>query len=382
MTNMNMLNSTGLKSALALLSIISVFTTVDTARGCSPPDPGPGYFDLGAVEPDDGASNVAIDSAVVIELNYVESGRDMTVSITLTNEETGEQVDGEQFERYWDTTIVSFKPTEDLQPNTAYHVTATTTSLAERPAEATGVEELSTTFTTGASRLPPLSLNGTMRVELDEYERDYYPPCEGTCSCPPDGSITDTRATVFLPGASGGQGTRGYHATVTAMSDGGATVNVNATAVFGEAETELQLGFLRGEEKYSPCFELRLRDLAEHTIEAQTLCLDTEIPALGEPMAIDAGNPTTLPEAGAPAPGDSASPVDQPDQDVNDATDAGKTRAPSKDHSTEDSARSTGSSCQLTSGRAGRFTGTSIAGLFALFTAAAGRRRRAGVSRR
>lgn len=278
----------------ALLSGAGALCMVQESEACSPPDPGPGYYDLGAEEPRDGADGVALDSSVVIDLNYVKSGRDMTVTVELSNADTGEVVDGEVVQGYWGSSQVRFYPTADLLPNTTYSVTARTTSRIERPSEASGVEELNTTFTTGTESLPALEIVGELGVELEDYQRDYHAPCDGTCSCPKTGIATDTRARLSLPGGRGGQKNHGYSVNVRATRDDGDTVNVESTLVEEEAGTLLELGHLREEAAYLPCFEVTLSDASQKLVDGQTVCLDAEIPAL------DTGKADPGSDAGAP----------------------------------------------------------------------------------
>src|SRR5690606_1794213 len=51
---------------------------------------------------------------------------------------------------------------------------------------------------------------------------------------------------------------------------------------FEDAGTVVELGYLRQDVAYAPCFEVTLSDLAGHQVAGQTVCPGTTLPELDE----------------------------------------------------------------------------------------------------
>ena len=289
----------------AVVSAGVVWSAPFPAEACSPPEPPPGYGGITRTAPSDGATGVATDAAVVLDLElYYEP----TVTVMVFDQGTTAPIAGSFQLTYWDRSFAYWVPAAPLQPETRYRVEAAVISQAARPAGAPGVPQLSFEFTTGAGPLPPIVSQGAMQARLETYQRERqdYSGCEAagrctSCGCgdcePRRIQQQATRAVVTLPSFSGGQADQGYLALVYATAGapyqfpagadpsptGVSAVGANRVSPNAPGETVIfDLDRLAGR----PCFALQVSDLAGNRREVDPVCLDAIV---SPPHDLDSG---------------------------------------------------------------------------------------------
>ncbi|MEN9580516.1 MAG: hypothetical protein RJA70_3525 [Pseudomonadota bacterium] len=192
----------------------------------------------------------------------------------------------------------------------------------ERPANAQGVEELRTTFTTGTSVTPSsLDFVGEMEVTLEPAEEPYYDPSlsGGTCFGPSSGTVSNTTAQLRLPGVTGGDASYGYNLQIVVTAD--VPFNFNQAAVASPCAYTCEIPCARisarrsascgavevvgaepgtvatlhnlgsSNREYSPCFAVQATDFSGNTAMGEPVCLKEKVPPVGRPERQDAPTP-------------------------------------------------------------------------------------------
>jgi MYXO-CTERM domain-containing protein len=298
--------------------LLPVVALEHEASACSPPDPVHAYVSVANPYPADGATGVPLNTAIGVEL-LSERFFEETWTLFVKDHATGQAVPGE-IDMVFVGRLLSpetafpvllrFSPNESLAPNHRYTVEVKVTPKVERPANALGVEELLTTFTTGPSATPALEFIGKMKVALEPAEEPSYEPgrCDdGQCFCDPPtitGTVSNTTARLSLPRVAGGDASYGYNLRIVVTADRPYNFNpITKEAValpFGDvielvgsepgtASTIRGLG--RSDGEYSPCFALQATDFFGNTAVGEPVCLKEKVPPIGLPDAQDAGAP-------------------------------------------------------------------------------------------
>jgi hypothetical protein len=290
---------------LTLTTLALGFLTVPAppASACSPPEgPQPAYTALGSTVPADGTKGVEIDAPVLLDLQSNEPGPSQSLSVVVTEADTGAAVAGDGGRDAWGRAMVVWKASAPLRPLTRYRVVAQVKSPTPIPAGVMGRERIELTFTTGEARTPPLALAGRLEATLESYEAPDYSTCTpGLCNCFPTGKLRATRARVKLPLISGGASQRGYMAAITATAERPYDfAAARPEAPRGSAALLVQPGqagelevLLDGQSPpYRPCFALRVEDPARAQIIGEPVCLTAMVPI------VSSAGPITTPDGG------------------------------------------------------------------------------------
>ncbi|MEN9579219.1 MAG: hypothetical protein RJA70_2228, partial [Pseudomonadota bacterium] len=298
MTFSNRLPPLLLASAVGLFLPLFALEHQASACGATTELPPPGYVSVANPSPADGAKGVPIDAAVGVEILLNSGAFAADPSLILRDLATGEAVPGTVGSAYFQSPMLRFKPSERLTPNHEYAIEVAVTQTLKRPADAKGVEELRTTFTTGDSAAPALKVVGMLEVALEAAESPVYGSC--FCgSCVPAGTVSTTSAQLSLPGVTGGDASHGYQLRVVVTADVPFEFEQVATPKGADAGSpdEVQLEFLelvgekpgtqasigplhRGRE-YSPCFAIEATDFFGNTAIGEPLCIKDRVPLVG-----------------------------------------------------------------------------------------------------
>lgn len=274
-----------------------LLTGARRASACSPPPPPKTYAAIVGTTPADGATDVATNAPIVLDLELHDSPPKQ-VTFSVVEEDKGLSVAGTPGTYAWDRVFVAWRPTAPLRPGTRHRVDVSITNDAPRPEGAKGEEHVSFTFTTSDQRVPALTSQGSLSVQLETYEREDWsrcirgPGCETSCGCAcvsTEARERLTRARVSLPSVSGGLIDPGYIAVVTAAESTGdvplrdaPTINVlgtgSTTGWRGDVPREVVLD-LTGLSPAKPCFWLTVSDLAGNTQGLPPVCLDETVEA-------------------------------------------------------------------------------------------------------
>ncbi|MFE8598710.1 hypothetical protein [Archangium violaceum] len=282
--------------------VLTVSLHASPAEACSPPASPRYYYTLTQSFPADGASNVPLDTVVLIQwyawqipgtLEDVHVDVHNLLSVTVTDSDTGELAPG-QVHRSWlgRPTGETWRPDAPLLPNRRYTFVATLKQQSgPRPEAAQGPTELRGSFSTGEQLSPPLELLGGLDVALESFETDKLNCTPGMCTCDKAGREMSTRARVRVPSVQGGSAIGAYWFELR--------VTDNTPYRFGETNQHLEHKVLwgiwgvdssgeptdtafempRDEAKagYTPCFSWRVHDPAGNVREGAPVCLKERV---------------------------------------------------------------------------------------------------------
>jgi MYXO-CTERM domain-containing protein len=279
---------------LALVMVAALATSAAARRvsACSPPPPKPTYAAILGTTPAAGATAVATNAPVVLELE-VHDGPPKQVAFTVIEEDSRAPVAGTSATYAWDDIFVAWRPSAPMRAGTRHRVDVSITNDAPRPDGAHGDDHVSFTFTTSDAPVPALESAGMVSVRLETYEREDWsrcvrgPGCDTSCGCAcvsTDARERLTRARVSLPSVTGGLADPGYVAVVTAAESTGdvplrdaPTINIlgtgSVTGWRGDASREVVFD-LQGTSPSKPCFWLTVSDLAGSSRGFAPVCLD------------------------------------------------------------------------------------------------------------
>ncbi|MBN1608742.1 MAG: hypothetical protein JW940_19095 [Polyangiaceae bacterium] len=327
-------------SVIGSLLVLTLLAASE-ARALAPP---PVYFTFGETYPEPGATDVPLDTAILLytrvwpedmsccaepmaSLSFVDSGgTDLTVSYV--------DMRSNAFINFYSIAPLEPGATHSvavpLEPNTTYTVTAELEELYPRPDDATGETSIEFSFTTGDELLPPIEFAGPLTASISEGERPVT-QCSDAGTCEQVGTEAVLIAKVQLPAVSGGFDRAAVDGIVIMTDatppefktfgglDGTATYNVMAASSVSYQPSdppEIELVMPAYSEPYVPCFGLNLWDAAGHRVVAEPVCLDAiDTTALVDADAgVDAGQ-----DAGSDAGSDAG---DEPLDAGQDASDA------------------------------------------------------------
>ncbi len=271
-----------------------------TAAACSPVVM-PGYGSFIANTPIDGATDVPINGAVILDVETLV-GEPQKTTVSVSETDTGIPVAGGFNSYFWDRAFLVWLPAQPLRPGTRYRVDAAIVSEIPRPAKATGAAEMSFAFITGSGPVPPIALQGQMQVRIETYQRDRedwrrcyaMSACTSSCGCdtskcaPTIVHEQASRARVTLPVVSGGLTDPGYVALVRVTADSpyqfptgpdttatGVLATGSTLALQENAASEMLFDLDQGQQgaAYRPCFALRVTDFVDNVRDGDPVCL-------------------------------------------------------------------------------------------------------------
>ncbi|KFA93842.1 hypothetical protein [Archangium violaceum] len=276
--------------------VLTVSLHASPAEACSPPASPRRYYTLTGSFPADGASNVALDTVVLIDSRAWQipgSFEDVYVSVhdllsvTVTDSVTGELVPGRR------PPGEAWRPDAPLLPNRRYTYVATLQQSGPRPEEAQGSTELRGSFSTGEQLSPPLELLGGLDVALESFETDKLDCSSGGCTCDKVGREMSTRARIRVPGVQGGSAIGSYRFELwvtdnTPYRFGGTNQHLEHQVLWGvwgvntsgepaDTSFEMPRNHHNANASYTPCFSWRVMDPAGNVREGAPVCLKERV---------------------------------------------------------------------------------------------------------
>jgi hypothetical protein len=282
-------------SSLLALTLLAA----SEARALPPP---PVYFTFGETYPEAGATEVPLDTAIILYTHTwpEDMGCCGTPTASLSLVDSGGTELSVSYVDMRSNAFINFYPIAPLEPDatysapaplepsTTYTVTAELEELYPRPDDATGETSIEFSFTTGSELLPPLTFAGPLTASIAEGERPVT-QCSDAGTCEQVGAETVLVAKVQVPAVSGGFDRAAVDGIVVMTDtkppefktfgglDGTAKYQVTTAGSVSYQPSEppeIELVMPAYSEPYVPCFGLNVWDAAGHRVVAEPVCLD------------------------------------------------------------------------------------------------------------
>ncbi|OJT24331.1 hypothetical protein BO221_14255 [Archangium sp. Cb G35] len=282
--------------------VLTVSLHASPAEACSPPASPRYFYTLTRSFPEDGASNVPLDTVVLIQprawqipgtLADVHVRFHDVLSVTVTDSDTGELIPGKVDSWWAGSSGEAWRPDAPLLPNRRYTFVATVQQSGPRPEEAQGPTELRGSFSTGDQLSPPLELLGGLDVALESIETDKLDCTSGACTCAKVGREMSTHAQVRVPGVQGGSAFGSYRFELwvtdnTPYRFDGMNQHLEHKVLWGvwgvntsgeptDTLFEMPRNHYDANASYTPCFTWRVLDPAGNVREGAPVCLKERV---------------------------------------------------------------------------------------------------------
>lgn len=278
----------------AISAILLVAARDASACGASPPP----YWTIASTLPAEGGV-IPYDGALIVRAAASPSpGGPIPVSFVVTEEGSADGIMGHSEDWSYDPPSEVWNPLVALKPSTRYQgiVSIQQATLPMGPAGPTG---LIWGFSTTAEAVAPITLEGSLVVVVEDYQRDIQ-ECDsndcGSFNCRVTGQEPAVRAKISLPIVRGGYAVAGYAAWLHYTANSPQTydgpgeghppsnspigIPKNLTLHEGEA-LEVEVPLVEEADPYEPCFALNVWDPTGHAVHAEPKCIGAFKPAAG-----------------------------------------------------------------------------------------------------